>query len=64
MMDRTLDATLMSPGLYAVRPAGQLGTMGWHPAPWQVFYVKASSRKQAIERATDKNAVFGPVKIR
>lgn len=37
---------------WAVRPRGQLGTMGWYPRPWTVIYVNAKSEKEAIRKAT------------
>lgn len=45
-----LDAIQLSPGKWAVRPEGQLGTMGWHPAPWTVRIVRAGSASEAIRK--------------
>jgi hypothetical protein len=47
----TLEATHLRGNLYAVKPAGQLGTCGWYPYAWSVIYVNASNTKQAIEKA-------------
>jgi len=54
-----LEATELRSGMYAVRPAGHLGTCGFSPAPWQVFYTRAQSADEAVKRATQKNSVFG-----
>lgn len=45
------EATHLRGKRYAVRPVGQLGTCGFHPCPWQVIYVNADSRRQALYRA-------------
>lgn len=49
----TLEATQLR-NCWAVRPAGQLGTMGWHPHPWTVVYVKAASSDEAVLKAASK----------
>jgi hypothetical protein len=46
-----LEATELRPGLYAVRPKGQLGTCGFYPCAWTVQYIKASSAAEAVRRA-------------
>lgn len=57
-----LEATSLGVGRYYVRPAGQLGTMGWSPQRWQGRYVKARSAKQAIAVISLED-IFGPAKI-
>jgi hypothetical protein len=56
-MFHKLSATSMGRRRYAVRPEGQLGTCGLHPAPWTVVYVTARSpihaRAKARERVFD-----------
>jgi hypothetical protein len=52
-----LSATSMGRSRYAVRPEGQLGTCGFHPAPWTVVYVTARSPIHA--RAKARERVFG-----
>lgn len=42
---------------YAVRPRGQLGTVGWAPVPWVVQYVKAHTEKEALQKA---NPLYQP----
>jgi len=54
-MDK-LEATELRNGTWAVRPAGQLGTCGWHPRPWTVIYVKARTAAQAIAKARKTKA--------
>jgi hypothetical protein len=51
-----LHATHLGRGRYAVRPAGQLGTCGFYPAPWTVVYVTARSPIHA--RAKARGRVF------
>jgi hypothetical protein len=34
------DATPLRGGRYAVRPIGQLGTCGFYPIPWNVYYTR------------------------
>lgn len=46
-----LEATLLRSDKWAVRPAGQLGTCGWHPYPWVVTYVNAKSADEAVRKA-------------
>lgn len=46
-----LEATHLRENKWAVRPAGQLGTCGFHPEPWTVIYVKAASAGAAIAKA-------------
>ena len=41
----------LRPGLYAVRPIGQLGTCGWFPAPWVIRYINANTEQEAVSRA-------------
>jgi hypothetical protein len=47
-------------GKWAVRPKGQLGTCGWHPYPWTVFYVTAINEQEAIRKAAAREARFAP----
>ena len=44
-----LEATLLRSG-YFVHPAGQLGTMGWHPFPWDGILIKARNESDAIRK--------------
>lgn len=46
-----MEATHLYSNCWAVRPAGQLGTCGFFPAPWTVVYVKAQSAAAAIAKA-------------
>jgi hypothetical protein len=46
-----LEAVRLHNGTWAVRPKGQLGTMGWSPAPWTVAYTKANNEADAIKKA-------------
>jgi len=57
------EATHLRGNHYAVRPAGQLGTCGWHPVPWEVIYVNARSPSEAISKATGKPVFFVARKI-
>ena len=50
-----LEATHLRGNKWAVRPAGQLGTCGWHPRAWTVQYVTARSSDEAIRKATKEN---------
>lgn len=50
MTNIELEAVHLRGRTYAVRPKGQLGTCGWHPVPWIVEYIKASSEKEAIKK--------------
>jgi hypothetical protein len=54
-----LEATHLRGNEYAVRPRGQLGTCGWHPKPWAVTYVRASSPDEAVRNASCN--VFSPI---
>lgn len=49
-----MEATPLRSGRYAVRPEGQLGTCGWYPRAWDVIYVHASSKAEAVRKATRK----------
>ena len=51
-----LTATHLGRRLYAVRPEGQIGTCGFHPAAWSVIYVTARSSDHA--RALARGRVF------
>ena len=31
---------------YIVRPEGQVGTIGWHPKPWEAQYFSSRSKAQ------------------
>lgn len=46
-----MEATHLRDNRWAVRPAGQLGTCGFHPQPWTVIYVTASSAIEALRKA-------------
>jgi hypothetical protein len=46
-----LEATHLRGNQWAVRPKGQLGTVGWHPVPWTVIYVFARCAAEAIAKA-------------
>ncbi len=52
-----LEATHLRGNLYAVRPVGQLGTVGWYPCAWTVQYIRAQSARHAV-------AVAAPVYTR
>jgi len=46
-----LEAVRLKGGWF-VRPLGQLGSMGWHPVPWEMTYIKgARSASDAVARA-------------
>lgn len=47
----TLEATHLRGTLWAVRPAGRLGTCGFYPYAWTVQYVRARTAAHAIARA-------------
>ena len=49
-----LEAIHLRDNRWAVRPAGQLGTCGWHPHPWSVIYVNASDAQEALKKAQKK----------
>jgi hypothetical protein len=51
-MKDQLEATHLRGRRWAVRPAGQLGTCGWHPYAWTVIYVNASNAAEAVRKAT------------
>lgn len=56
-----LEATHLRGNLYAVRPVGQLGTMGWHPVAWTVQYIRAKSPALAVAKAERiNNATLRP----
>ena len=46
-----LEATLVSPNHWCVRPKGQLGTCGWVPEPWTAIYVNAPDPQAAVKHA-------------
>ena len=46
-----LEATRLHGNRWAVRPTGQLGTMGWHPYAWTVIYVTAKDAHAALVKA-------------
>lgn len=56
VMKFDLEATHLRGRRWAVKPAGQLGTCGFHPVPWTVVYVTASSASDAVKRAMRKRA--------
>lgn len=46
-----LQATSLRSGVWAVRPVGQLGTMGWYPVAWTVQYITAKTAAEAVRKA-------------
>lgn len=46
-----LEATKLAFGRYAIRPLGQLGTMGWSPRAWTAVFITASNAEKAILKA-------------
>lgn len=50
MNDMKLEAIRMRDGSYIVLPEGELGTIGWHPVPWEAIAVTASSKEDAIRK--------------
>lgn len=51
-----LEAIQLRSNRWAVRPAGQLGTIGWYPYPWEVRYVTAPTAEAAIKLVTKRSA--------
>ena len=51
MLTHELEATHLRGNRYAVKPKDQLGTCGFYPNPWMVYYVNAKSPEQAIAKA-------------
>lgn len=51
-----LEATHLRGNRWAVRPAGQLGTCGFHPEPWTVRYVTARNAEDAVRKSARLNA--------
>lgn len=45
------EAEHMRDNRWVVRPKGQLGTMGFHPVPWDAQFVKAHSSAEALRKA-------------
>jgi hypothetical protein len=49
-----IEAVLLS-GKWFVRPAGQLGTCGFYPVPWELTHIKrARSAEDAIRKASSQ----------
>lgn len=47
-----LEATRLNKyNTWAVRPKGQLGTLGWHPVAWTVCYITALTEQDALRKA-------------
>jgi hypothetical protein len=51
---------------YVCRPAGQLGTVGWHPYPWTAVFGKTPSEaldrfKQAHPESRDEQNLHLPL---
>lgn len=46
-----LEATHLRQNLWCVRPAGSLGTCGFHPVPWTTQIIRAKSAEAAIRAA-------------
>lgn len=36
---------------WVVRPAGQIGTMGWSPCAWFAVFVTAKTEEEALKKA-------------
>lgn len=53
-MSEELEATHLRGQRFAVRPKGQLGTCGFYPEAWQVYYVNAGNKRVAISKAAGK----------
>ena len=53
------EAVRLRDARYAVRPVGQLGTMGWSPRPWTVVFVNARSSQEALRKAAKERAKTG-----
>lgn len=53
-----LEATPLSGGRFAVRPKGQLGTLGQFPRPWEMKVIKTTSAEQAIKEAKRQGNIF------
>ncbi len=51
-----MEAIHLRDNIWAVRPAGQLGTCGFYPKAWTVRYVKARTAAEAIRKAERLNA--------
>jgi hypothetical protein len=47
-----LEAVSLTSGI-VVRPKGQMGTCGWHPAPWEIFKPDRRKRDNPIQQALD-----------
>jgi hypothetical protein len=50
-----MEATHLRDNRWAVRPTGQLGTCGWYPKPWTVFYCTARNAEDAIRKYWSKS---------
>lgn len=50
-MTDELEAYELRPGHFVVRPAGQLGTIGWHPYAWRARFLDAPNAAEAVRRA-------------
>ena len=44
------EADCLRDNRYYVRPKGQLGTCGWYPVPWTIFYCNANSKEEALRK--------------
>jgi hypothetical protein len=44
------EADCLRDNRYYVRPKGQLGTCGWYPIPWTIFYCNARSKEEALRK--------------
>lgn len=62
MSELELEATQLHSGRWAVRPKGQLGTIGWSPKPWMAQIVSAANAESAIRIAIRKGGCFSCAK--
>lgn len=49
-LEKLLEATHLRGSLWVVRPKNQLGTCGFHPAPWYAQFITAYSSENAINK--------------
>lgn len=53
LAEHCFDIDHLPSGRLAVRPKGQLGTIGWHPKAWQCVFVK--KQENALDAFFDAN---------
>jgi hypothetical protein len=52
-----IEAVRLKSGWF-VHPKGACGTMGWHPVPWEITYIKGARNEQdALHRARQAGVV-------